>query len=271
MRGAYAALSVLPDNTDVITASAGNFGQGLAFGASQLGRVARIVVPRGTPEIKIQRITRFGGRVEVCGNDFDEAYAVARRLSTDCGLPFIPPFDDPHVIEGQGTAALELMAEVPRLDALVVPCGGGGLAAGVALYAKAVRSNIRVVAVEPAVLPSLGAALRAGTPVRMPPGKSLADGIAVRQIGALPLRVLRRLLDGVVTVTEEELGSAFRFLALETKQVVEGAGVAAVAAVRRRLPILEGCRHVGVFVTGGNIDPARMATLFLDLSQNCHA
>lgn len=264
VRGAVAAMSAMTSPRDIVTASAGNFGQGVAFGASHLGRRARVVVPEGTPRIKLRRIERFGGQIEVVGADFDEAYAAARVLGAEDGLEFLPPFDDLRVVEGQGTAALELLDEVPDLDALVLPCGGGGLVAGAALWAKAVNPRIKVVAVEPATLPSLGAALRAGRPLPVPRGKTFADGIAVREVGALPFQIIRRLVDGVVTVSEDDLAEAFRFLALEVKQVVEGAGAAAVAALRKDHEVFRGCRNVGAFLTGGNIDPETMALLLAE-------
>ena len=266
VRGAFAAMTAGagPRKTGprtVVTASAGNFGQGIAFGARHLGSDALVVVPRGTPRIKRRRIEALGGRVEVHGDDFDEADATARRLAQREGLTFISPFDDPRVIEGQGTLGLELLGEVPRLDALVVPCGGGGLLAGVSLVVKAIDPRVKVVAVEPGNLPSLGAALSAGRPCRLPPERTLADGIAVRQIGRLPLTIVRRLVDDVVTVSEKELAEAMRYLALELKQIVEGAGAAALAAVLRRPPVLASCQAVGVLLTGGNIDPETIASI----------
>ena len=226
-----------------------------------MGMEALVLVPKGTPRIKVQRIERLGAQVEIDGEDFDQADAVARRRASEEGLVYLSPFDDFRVIEGQGTLGLELLSDVPRLDAVVVPCGGGGLLAGVSLVVKATDPGVKVVAVEPRSVPSLGAALSAGRPCRLPPQTTLADGIAERQIGRLPLQIVRRLADGVVTVSENELADAIRFLALEMKQIVEGAGAAALAAVLQRPPVLAGCRAVGVLLTGGNIDPEAIAAV----------
>ncbi len=261
VRGAWAALHAARATTRrCITASAGNFGQGVAWGASELGLDALIVVPQGTPQTKIDRIHRFGGEVLIAGDNFEHAQEHARRLAAEQGALFLPPFDHPRVIEGQGTAIYELLREVPDLDAVVVPCGGGGLLAGAALAAEELRPEARLVAVEPEVLPSLRAALAAGRPVPVPPARSLADGIAVREIGRLPWQVVKDRVHAVLTVSEVEVLEAIRLIALELKQVAEGAGAAAIAALVRRPAALAGCKRIGVVLSGGNIDPAVLAT-----------
>lgn len=265
VRGAWAALHAArregPGATKrCITASAGNFGQGVAWGASELGLEALIVVPQGTPQTKIDRIHRFGGEVLVAGDNFEHAQEHAQRLAAEQGALFLPPFDHPRVIEGQGTAIYELLQEVPELDALVVPCGGGGLLAGAALAAAELRPEAKLVAVEPEVLPSLKAALAAGRPVRVPPARTVADGIAVREVGQLPWQVVKDRVHAVLTVSEVEVLEAIRLIALELKQVAEGAGAAAIAAIVRRPAALAGCKRVGVVLSGGNIDPSVLAT-----------
>jgi threonine dehydratase len=198
--------------------------------------------------------------VRVLGEDFDETNTLARRFAELEGGTFLPPFDHARVIEGQGTAVRELLLAVPSIDALVLPCGGGGLVAGAVLAARELGRDVRIVAVEPVGLPSLGRALDHGRPIKLAAGHTLADGIAVREVGRLPLRVMRRHLAGVVTVTEPQLLHAIRFLALEAKQIVEGAGAAATAALLGRSSGLEEMlgdrRNVGVLLSGGNLDPA---------------
>ena len=262
VRGALAAMTVeAVGSRSLVTASAGNFGQGVAFAAAAAGRQALVVVPEGAPRNKVERIRRLGGTVRSLGCDYDASEALARDLARREGLPFLPPFDHPRVIEGQGTAVLELLREVPELDALVVPCGGGGLLAGAIVAAESVPRPPRVVAAEPVAIPSLSAALERGEPDRIALRPTVADGVAVRRIGKAPWAVVRRRLAGVVRVSESAIIEAIALLALETKQVVEGAGAVALAAALTRPRELTGCRRVGVLVTGGNIDPGTLARL----------
>lgn len=258
VRGALSALSRLPGSADVVTASAGNFGQGVAFGASRGGRRALVLVPEGTPTVKQRRIERFGGDVEVAGRNFDETYVLARQRAEREGKVFLPPFDHRRVIEGQGTVVRELLDEVGKLDLLLVPCGGGGLLAGAVLAARDACPDLRLVAAEPASLPSLGAAMPRGRPLRLPAGDTLADGVAVREVGRLPMKIVRRHVDAVLPVSETAIRHAIRLLALEAKQTVEGAGAIATAALLEHhatADVFRGCRRIGVLVTGGNIDP----------------
>lgn len=255
VRGALAAVTA-PGRSGqgtLLTASAGNFGQGVALAGAHLGRPVNVLVPQGTPRTKIERMQRLGARVDERGENFDVTEALARRQALREGLTFLSPFDDLRVIEGQGTVGLELLAACPNLDALVVPCGGGGLLTGIAL-AMSQRPGVRLVAVEPAVLPSLSAALQRGDPVRLQPAVTLADGVAVRQVGRLPFAIIRHRLQAVVHVSEASIRAAVRLLALECKQTVEGAGAIALAAVLQRPPALQGCRRIGVILSGGNID-----------------
>lgn len=261
VRGAWAALQAAARDRMIlcITASAGNFGQGVAWGARELGQQSLIIVPQGTPQLKLDRIRRYGGEVRIVGDNFDQAQAFARELAVEKGALFLPPFDHPRVIEGQGTATLELLQEVPDLDAVVVPCGGGGLLAGAVLAVEELRPEARVIAVEPAVLPSLTAAFAHGGPTRIEAAKTVADGVAVREIGVLPWQVVKDRIHAVLTVSEAEVLDAIRLIALELKQVSEGAGAAPLAAVLARPDALAGCRKVGLILSGGNIDPAVMA------------
>jgi threonine dehydratase len=188
------------------------------------------------------------------GSNYDEAYAEARRLEQAEGLTFVHPFDDPAVIAGQGTAGLEILEQVPDVEAVVVPVGGGGLISGVAAAVKAMRPTVKVIGVETEVLPSMLQAIEAGRPVTLEPASSLADGIAVKRAGDLTFEHVKALVDEIVTVSEEEIASAILYLLEKEKTVVEGAGAVPVAALmQRRIRGLEGKRVVSI-VTGGNID-----------------
>ena len=277
VRGALAAMTAMEQGAkarraDVVTASAGNFGQGVAFGATLLARRSLVLVPEGTPAVKRRRIVRFGGEVRVAGRDFDETYLLARELAARESKVFLPPFDHRAVIEGQGTLVRELLEEVPQLDTLVVPCGGGGLLAGAVVAARHMRPDLRIIAVEPRALPSLQAALAHGRPRRIASAGTLADGVAVREVGRLPLRIARTHVDAVLSVSEPAIEQAIRLLAMEAKQLVEGAGAVATAAVLEHGPtsssaghggsgVFRGCKEVGILLTGGNIDPSVLGRL----------
>jgi threonine dehydratase len=188
------------------------------------------------------------------GASYDEAYAEARRLEQAEGLTFVHPFDDPHVIAGQGTIALEILEQEPETDAIVVPIGGGGLASGIGVAAKALKPAVKVIGVETEVLPSMLQALEAGRPVTLEAANTIADGIAVKRAGDLTLEHVKRWVDEIVTVSEEEIASAILYLLEREKTVVEGAGAVGVAALtQRKVRGLEGKRVVFV-ISGGNID-----------------
>ncbi|HVO19568.1 MAG TPA: threonine ammonia-lyase [Anaeromyxobacter sp.] len=256
-RGALNRLLLLSEaerQRGLIAASAGNHAQGVAYHAGRLGVRATIVMPETTPIIKVASTRAHGARVVLHGGSYDEAHAEARRLEQAEGLAFIHPFDDPGVVAGQGTIGLELLDQVPDLEAVVVPVGGGGLICGIGAALKARRPGIRVVGVQSELLPSLQVALEAGQPVILDPAQSLADGIAVKRVGDLTFTLARQVVDEVVTVSEEEIASAILYLLEREKTVAEGAGAVAVAALmHHRLPVLVGKRVVAV-VSGGNID-----------------
>jgi threonine dehydratase len=238
----------------LITASAGNHAQGVAFHAGRLGYPATIVMPETTPIIKVASTRAYGARIILSGSGYDEAYAEARRLEQAEGLTFVHPFDDPGVIAGQGTIGLELVEQVPDLDAVVVPVGGGGLISGVAVAVKGRRPGVRVIGVQTELLASMLAALEAGKPVTVEPAQTLADGIAVKRTGELTLEHAKKYVDELVTVSEEEIASAILYLLEKEKTVVEGAGAVGVAALmQHKLRNLAGKRVVAV-VSGGNID-----------------
>ena len=238
----------------VVAASAGNHALGLSYHGRLLGIPVTVVMPRFAPLVKVATCRRLGARVILEGETFDDARRLAGELAVRDGLDRIHGFDDPRVIAGQGTMALEILADLPEIDAIVVPTGGAGLLAGVAVAAKSLRPEIRVVAVDTAAAPSFSASLVAGHPVAVPIRPTLADGLAVGRVGDLSFALAAPLVDRVVTVDEAEVSLAvLRLLELE-KTVVEGAAATALAAVLGdRCPELVGKRIV-LLLCGGNID-----------------
>ncbi len=253
-------------NRGVIAASAGNHAQGLSYHGGRLGVPVTIVMPRSTPLVKVMQTEAVGGKVVLEGETFDEAYAHARKLETELGLTFVHPFDDPHVAAGQGTVALEMLEDVPELDMLVIPVGGGGLASGMGVAARAIKPDIGLVGVEAALFPSMynrlkGKGLAAG-------GDTLAEGIAVKEPGAFTSQVLAGLLDDLVLVDEGALESAVALLLQIEKTVAEGAGAAGLAAVLSYPEMFKG-RKIGIPLTGGNIDTRLLANVLLrDLARS---
>jgi threonine dehydratase len=258
-RGARNALLQLPpaqQKRGVIAASAGNHALGLAYHGKLLGIPVTVVMPDYAPLIKVSTCRRLGARVLVAGRDFAEARAEADALAAADGLAYIHGFDDPAIIAGQGTMALEILEQVKNADAIVAPVGGAGLIAGLAVAAKAVRPQVRIIGVESVATASFTAALKAGRPVTIPRRATLADGLAVLRVGDLAFRLARPRLDRVVRVSEDAIALAIlRMIELE-KSVVEGAAAAPLAAMLAGLlPELRG-RRVVLAVCGGNIDPA---------------
>ena len=268
-RGALNALLQLTDEQrarGVITASAGNHAQGLSYHGSRLGAPVTIVMPRTTPTVKVMQTEAVGGKVVLEGESFDEAYAHARSMERQLGLTFVHPFDDPAVAAGQGTVALEMLEDVPELDTLVIPVGGGGLSSGMATAARARRPAIRLIGVEAEHYPSMYNFLK-GTDLPIG-GDTLAEGIAVKEPGQFTRQVLANLLDEFVLVSEAELESALALLLNIEKTVVEGAGAAGLAAVMAHRHLFEG-RKVGVVLSGGNIDQRLLANVLLrDLARS---
>ena len=248
-------LSLSPDERQkgVIAASAGNHGLAVAFHAQRLGVPATIVMPRFAPLIKVSWAKRYGAEVILAGLDFDEALAEARRLQSERGSLFLPAFDDPAVIAGQGTLGLELLEQVPDLHAVLVPVGGGGLIGGIALALKESGFGGRVIGVQAERMPSMQVALDTGNAVPLPPATTIADGIAVRRVGDLTLPLVRRYVDTFVTVSETELAHAILLLLENEKTVVEGAAATTLAALLHRSLDLAG-QTVVLVLSGGNID-----------------
>jgi len=254
-RGARHALLALSEHErvrGVVAASAGNHALGLAYHGAQLGVPVTVVMPVSAPAVKITRCRTLGATVVLHGESFEAAHGHAVALAAEAGATFVHPFDDPRVIAGQGTMALEILGQAPELDTLVVPVGGGGLLAGVATVVKTLRPEVRIVAVEPVMAAGFSAARRYGAPVDEPVGLTLADGLAVARVGATTFALAASRVDAVVTVTEPEIGAALAVLARSCGVVAEGAGAAALAAV---LSGQAGGRNVVVPVCGRNIDP----------------
>jgi threonine dehydratase len=260
-RGALNRIALLtPEQAarGVVAASAGNHAQGVAYHATKRGIRALIVMPLATPLVKVTATRGFGAEVLLYGANYDEACEEATRLCAAEGMTFIHPFDDAVVMAGQGTIGLELLEQVPQLEAVVVPIGGGGLIGGIACAikeacAQASRPEIRVIGVQTSRLPSMLAARSAGRPVTVEPATTIADGIAVRRAGDVTLPVVERYVDEIVTVDEDEIASAILVLLEREKTLAEGAGATALAALLQKKTSLNGA-HTAVMVCGGNID-----------------
>ena len=250
----------------VIAASAGNHAQGLAYHASRLGIPVTIVMPRNTPIVKVTQTEGHGATVVLEGETFDAAYAHARKLEGEQGLTFVHPFDDPRVIAGQGTVALEMLEDVPAIDTLVVPIGGGGLISGIATVAKSRPEPLEVIGVQAELYPSMYNRLHH---TDMPcAGDTLAEGIAVKQPGSLTGQIVESLVDDIVLVGERRLEEAVSLLLQIEKTVVEGAGAAGLAALLAEPERFKG-KTVGAILCGGNIDTRLLANVLLrDLARS---
>ena len=254
-RGALNKLLLLSEEErarGVIAASAGNHAQGLAYHGARLGVPTTIVMPRSTPFVKVQHTRDFGANVVMEGDSYDDASAYARRLQEERGLTFVHPFDDYDVMAGQGTIALEMLEDVPDLEVLPVPIGGGGLISGVASAAKAINPEIRVIGCEPAMYPSFTARMR-GMNAPAGGGNTIAEGIAVKRVGDLTYATVRPLLEDVLLLEEPYLEQAVSLYANVEKTIAEGAGAASLAALLAYPERFRG-KKVGLILTGGNID-----------------
>ena len=268
-RGALNKLLLMDEGTrarGVITASAGNHAQAVAYHARRLGAPALIVMPEQSPIMKVEQTQSHGAEVRLFGRIFDECYTEATRLADELGLTFIHPFDDFEVMAGQGTVALEMLADAPDLDALVVPTGGGGLIAGMGVAAKSLRPDIEMIGVQPELYPSMFAKFsRQNLPCA---GDTIAEGIAVKAPGLLTSGIINHIVDDILLVSEREIEHGIGLLVALQKIVAEGAGAAAVAAMLAHPERLKG-RTVGLVVTGGNIDTHLLANVLLrDLARS---
>jgi threonine dehydratase len=263
-RGAYNTIGQLPADTlrrGVLAFSSGNHAQGVALAARLLGAPAVICMPNDAPDVKVAATRGYGAEVIFYDRLKDDREAFARRIAAERGMALIPPYDHPHIMAGAGTAALELLEQAPDLDAVLAPIGGGGLIAGSATAARGAKPSVRVFGVEPADADDTMRSLRAGERVRIAPPRTVADGLRSTMPGALTFPVVRRLVEDVLVVAEDEILEAVRFALLRLKLVIEPSGAVPLAAVLAgRLP--PGVRRVGLIVSGGNIDPPVLVGLW---------
>src|ERR1700731_2258728 len=238
IRGAYnkiAQLSAISAQRGVICASAGNHAQGVALGARTRGIPAVIVMPLTTPEIKVQAVADFGGEIVLHGDDYDQAYEHAIELGRERGLVFVHPFDDPDVIAGQGTIAMEILRQHhgDDIDAIFVPVGGGGLIAGIAAYAKSLYPRIKIIGVEPEDSAGMYESLRAGKRVTLDRVGTFADGVAVRRVGEETFRLARQYVDEIILVTTDQICAAIQDIFQDTRSIAEAAGALAGAGIKK--------------------------------------
>jgi len=268
-RGALNKLLQLTDEEKargVIAASAGNHAQGLAYHGARLGIPVTIVMPKPTPTVKVQQTEGHGAEVILTGERFDDAQATAYEIAAERGLTFVHPFDDPAIVAGQGTVAIEMLEDVPAIDTLAIPIGGGGLISGCATAARALKPGIDVVGVQAELYPSMYAKLNG---LDLPcEGDTLAEGIAVKHPGRITFEIVRQLIEDIVLVSERDLEKAVSLLLQIEKTVVEGAGAAGLAALLAHPRRFAG-RNVGLVLCGGNIDTRLLANVLLrDLARS---
>mgnify|MGYP001024606662 CR=1 FL=1 len=261
LRGAYYKISTLTQeekDRGLVTASAGNHAQGVAYAAQAAGVAATIVMPTTTPLVKVNNTKDYGARVVLHGETFDDAAALAAKLSEEEGLTYVHPFNDLTLATGQGTIAYEIFQDLPDVEAILVPIGGGGLAAGVATLAKLLNPHVEVVGVEPTGAASMKASLEAGHVTTLPAATTIADGVAVKTPGDLVFPYVQKNVDRVLAIDDSELVDAFLDVMERHKMVVENAGLLTVAALRHL-----GCqgKNVVSVLSGGNMDVITMSSL----------
>lgn len=262
-RGALSRLTTLNDEQrshGVVAMSAGNHAQGVAYQAQRLDIPATIVMPKGTPFVKVRKTSEYGAKVELEGETLEDAAGHARTLASDQGLTFIHPYDDADVIAGQGTIGLEMIEDDPELDVLVVPVGGGGMIAGCAVAARGLKPSVDVIGVEPELYPSLTNALKKDSAPC--DGSTIGEGIAVKSIGATPLPLIQEHVKDIVTVSETSMERAVSMFLSRDKVVAEGAGAASLAALIEHPDLFTG-RRVGLVLSGGNIDARMLSSVLM--------
>lgn len=260
-RGAYNAIAQFSEEqrrAGVLTFSSGNHAQAIALSARLAGIRSAIIMPLDAPQMKMRATREYGGEIITYDRYTEDREEIAQRLARERGMTLIPPYDHPHVIAGQGTAARELFEETGPLDVLLVPLGGGGLLAGSALSARALSPNCRVIGVEPEAGNDGQQSLRSGTIVTIAAPKTIADGAATTHLGKHNFEVIRRTVDDIVTVTDDQLVQQMRFFAERMKMIAEPTGCLAAAAAMQGVVPVEG-KRVGVLISGGNVDLANFA------------
>ena len=255
-RGSYnkiASLSDVQRKKGVIAASAGNHAQGVALAAEMFGIPATIVMPVNVPETKYDATKSYGANVVLFGDNFNESLEKALKLSEETNALFIHPFDDPLTIAGQGTIGLEIVRDLPDVDVVLIPVGGGGLASGIAIAVKSLKPDVEIIGVEPEKMPSMKEALKIGEPCMVENQPTVAEGTAVAKVGRYTHKVLRDRMSRIVTVTENEINQGIRLLLLKDKILAEGAGALGAAAILSNKLDLKG-KNVVIVISGGNID-----------------
>ena len=261
VRGAYYKISTMSEEArkkGLITASAGNHAQGVAFAAKKYGVKATVVMPTTTPLIKVNRTKSYGAEVVLYGDVYDEACEYALKLAEEKGLTFVHPFDDLDVATGQGSIAMEIIKELPTVDYILVPVGGGGLATGVSTLAKLLNPNIKVIGVEPAGANSLQASIKAGKVTTLPTVSTIADGTAVKTPGSKLFPYLQKNLDDIITVPDEDLIVSFLDMVENHKMIVENSGLLTVAALKQ---IKDKDKKIVSILSGGNMDVITMSSV----------
>lgn len=261
VRGAYYKISTMSEEArkkGLITASAGNHAQGVAFAAKKYGVKATVVMPTTTPLIKVNRTKSYGAEVVLYGDVYDEACEYALKLAEEKGLTFVHPFDDLDVATGQGSIAMEIIKELPTVDYILVPVGGGGLATGVSTLAKLLNPNINVIGVEPAGANCLQASIKAGKVTTLPTVSTIADGTAVKTPGSKLFPYLQKNLDDIITVPDEDLIVSFLDMVENHKMIVENSGLLTVAALKQ---IKDKDKKIVSILSGGNMDVITMSSV----------
>ncbi|MEI3225198.1 MAG: threonine ammonia-lyase [Lachnospira sp.] len=261
VRGAYYKISTMSEDArkkGLITASAGNHAQGVAYAASKYGVPATVVMPTTTPLIKVNRTKGYGAKVVLYGNVYDEACEYAMKLAKEQGLTFVHPFDDLDVATGQGSIAMEIIKELPTVDYILVPIGGGGLATGVSTLAKLLNPNIKVIGVEPAGANCLHESLKEGKVITLPTVNTIADGTAVKTPGSKLFPYLQKNLDSIITVPDEDLIVAFLDMVENHKMIVENSGLLTVAALKQ-MNVKD--KKIVSILSGGNMDVITMSSV----------
>lgn len=261
VRGAYYKISTMSEEArkkGLITASAGNHAQGVAFAAKKYGVKATVVMPTTTPLIKVNRTKNYGAEVVLYGDVYDEACEYALKLAEEKGLTFVHPFDDLDVATGQGSIAMEIIKELPTVDYILVPVGGGGLATGVSTLAKLLNPNIKVIGVEPAGANCLQASIKAGKVTTLPTVSTIADGTAVKTPGSKLFPYLQKNLDDIITVPDEDLIVSFLDMVENHKMIVENSGLLTVAALKQ---IKDKDKKIVSILSGGNMDVITMSSV----------